>query len=488
MAEIEFVDQTLRDGPQSLWGFKLYAGQVTAVGDYIDKAGFRVVEVLGSTTERLLREDRWEHIDWLRRCLPTARLRRAQIVLSSGTMGFTPDSVVDLVVQTMVKHGIDDFLLLDCMYNMDAMQRLYRVAADAGAFVTSMFIWDDSPFLPDQYFADRIRECASWGMVDSFMIEDTSGIMMPERSRTFLRSVVDAAGPIPVEFHSHNNTGIAPLNYVEAINQGVRILHTASRPMANGWSVPSVEGTVENLGWLGHTPVIDSSVLEPIATHFNRVARQEGHPVFEVVEWSPASYQHHLPGGMTGALVRQLGEHKMEDRLAEVLREIPRVRLELGSPISATPFSQFMGVQAVLNVVTGDRYSVIPDEIVMLVAGHYGQTPGPIDEDIRDRVLSTPRAKEIVDWERPQPTLAEVRRQYGMDCSDEELLTRYMVSPADLEATRAAGPLKRTYEFLDDMTVAGLINEILPRTRVRHVHYSDGRVSLTLGRNGSHSH
>jgi oxaloacetate decarboxylase alpha subunit len=480
MAEIEFVDQTLRDGPQSLWGLRMYAGQMTAAAPYLDRAGFRVIEIQTGACEHLLRESKWDRLDWMRTILPNSKLRHAKRTMASGGMGFTPDCVLDLLVQTYVKHGVDSILVLDTMYNMDWFERFCRTVADTGAEVVPMIVWDDSPYLPDEYFVERVRTMRSWGIVDAFMFEDTTGVLLPQRAGPMMQKLVDAAGPTPFEMHCHNTTGLAPMNYVEAVNAGVRILHTASRPLANGSSLPSMEGTVENLDWLGHTAVLNTTVMQPVAEHFTRVARQEGHPLETLVEWPAGAYQYHVPGGMMSNLQRQLSEQNMDDRLSEVLREIPRVRLELGSPISATPMSQFIGIQAVLNIASGDRYSMVPDEIVGLMAGHYGPPPGPIDDNIKDRVLSSPRGQAALTWQRPQPTLAQVREQYGRDCSDEELLDRYIDSPADLAATRAAGPLKTTYEFLDDTTVEGLIKEILPRTRLGHVHCRVDGFSLTM--------
>ena len=207
------------------------------------------------------------------------------------------------------------------------------------------------------------------------------------------------------------------LNYMIAVELGGTILHTCSRPLANGPSLPSTEQTVANLDRLGLEHGIDETALPPVADHCARIARQEGWLVGEPAEFDTFAYQHHLPGGMTGTLKAQLAQYSMAERLPEVLEETVRVREELGHPISATPFSQLVGIQSVLNVVTGDRWSVVPDEVVLYLMEKFGPPPAPIDAEVRDRVLSSPHGQRFAGWERPQPTLAgaarAVRRPVG---------------------------------------------------------------------------
>ncbi len=486
MAHIEFIDQTLRDGQQSLWGMRMRAGMVAGVADLIDRAGFRVVDVTGSSMFecmlRYLREDPWEGLDLWRQWMPNAKLRAGSRSNCIAKFGLTPDSLMDLWIRTLVKHGINSFWIYDCLFNMDKMERLCKTAADAGAEVVPAIMFGISPVHTDEWFADKVRQMASWGFVDAIYVEDAPGILTPERAATLVPAIVEAAQGIPVEMHCHNTTGLAPLNYIEAIKHGVRIIHTASRPLANGPSLPSTEMMIQNLEWLGHTHSVDTSVLAPIAEHFERVAKQEGHPIGIPNEYSVFTYKHQLPGGMTGTLKAQLAQYGMEERLTEVLEEVVRVREDLGHPVSATPFSQLMGIQAVLNIVTGERYSVVPDEVIIYVLGHLGTPPAPIDENVKDRILGTPRGREFLDWEPPQPSLEELRREYGgSHLSDEELLLRYLVPLEDIEATRAAGPLRRDYPFQDD-SLPGLVREILGLTRPAYVHLKQPNMSLTLRR------
>lgn len=485
MSTVEFVDQTLRDGQQSLWGMRIRAGMAADVATDIDRTGFRTVDVTGSSMfecmMRYSREDPWEGLDLWRSWMPGSRLRAGSRSNAIAKFGLTPDSLMDLWIRTLVRHGIQSFWIYDCLYNMDQMRRLCQTAYDAGAEVVPAIMFGISPVHTDQWFVDRVREMVSWGTASAIYVEDAPGILAPERGATLIPALVEAAGEIPVELHCHNTVGVAPLNYLTGLRSGVRIFHTASRPLANGPSLPSTEAMVENLRWLGHEHALDTSRLDPVATHFARVALQEGWPVGTPNEFSTFAYHHQLPGGMTGTLKAQLAQYGMEDRLTEVLEEVVRVRQDLGHPISATPFSQLMGIQSVLNIVTGDRYSMVPDEVIIYTLGHLGEPPAPIDPDVRDRILSSPRAQEYLAWEPEQPTLSELRVRYGdAHMSDEELISRYLVPAEDFEATRAAGRVPATYTFRDATSTDELIAAALDLRRPRYVHIKRGDLDLTL--------
>jgi oxaloacetate decarboxylase (Na+ extruding) subunit alpha len=485
MATIKFVDQTIRDGQQSLWGMRIRTGMVSDVAGAIDRVGFDTIDITGSSMFecmfRYSREDPWDGLDLWRRWMPNSKLRAGSRSNCIAKFGLTPDSLMDLWIQTLAKHGINSFWIYDCLYNMDKMERLCKTASDAGAEVVPSVMYGISPVHTDEWFADRVRQMVSWGSANAIYVEDAPGILTVDRARTLVPALVDAAGEIPLEMHCHNTTGLAPLNYIEAIKAGVRIIHTASRPLANGPSLPSTEIMAENLKWLGHTHNLDLDLLPEIAGHFTRVARQEGHPIGVPNEYSVFAYKHQLPGGMTGTLKAQLAQYGMQHRLTEVLEEVVQVREDLGHPISATPFSQLMGIQAVLNIVTGERYSVVPDEVIIYTLGHLGTPPAPIDSEVKDRILSSRRGKEFEGWEPPQPTVAELKEEYGnRRMPDEELLSRYLVPAEDIDATRAAGPVSRGYPLRDEDSIPDLVQHILSLKRPAYVHITRPDVSLTI--------
>lgn len=458
------------------------------MADDLENAGYRAIDITGSTmfetVIRYLREDPWEGFDLWRKWMPTSHLRAGVGSNRIAKFGMTPDSLMDLWVQTLIRHGIDTLWVYDCLYNMDQMHRLCQTISKAGGQALGAIMYGISPVHTDEWFAEHVREMVSWAEVSGIYFEDAPGILTPERAQTLVPALLEAAaGEKPIEFHCHNNTGMGAVNYVKAVEMGASILHTCSRPLANGPSLPSTEQTLENLRWMGHEHSIDEGRLPAIAEHCGRIAEQEGYPIGVPNEYNLFAYQHHLPGGMTGTLKGQLAQHGMQDRLAEVLEECVRVREEMGHPVSATPFSQLIGIQSVLNIVSGERWSSVPDEVIIYLMGKFGEPPAPVDENVRERVLSSGHGRRFAGWERPQPSLEEIREQYGgQSVSDEELLLRYMVPEEALEEAYAAGPVKQGYDFEDRTTVRELVDHAVSLKRPRHLRVERPDLKLTLRR------
>lgn len=451
MAHIEFLDETMRDGQQSLWGMRMRACMALPAAPLIARTGFRVVDLTGSSHfEVLIRhcsENPWDMLDLLVEAMPGTRIRSGMRVNASVTFGVTPDSLMDAWMRQLNRHGCRSFWLYDVLYNLDKMYRLARVAKEFASEVAGAIMFTSSPVHTDAYFADKAAKMAACPDIDTILLYDTAGVLEKERLATLLPAVRARSGGKPIEFHSNNLLGQSAKAYLDAVNLGVTILHTASRPMANGPSVPSTETMVNNIELLGHTHSIDKSLLPSVAEHFEKVGKAAGFLVNQHSEYNVLSLEHQIPGGMMGTLKAQLGQHGMIHRLDEVLHETARVRRELGYPGMATPFSQLVGIQSVLNVVTGERYKIVPDEVIQYAAGYYGETVAPIDANVRDRILAAPRAKEILRNPPEQPSIEELRRRYGTD-DDDELLLRALVPDTDLKRMREAGPIKRVFPLL----------------------------------------
>jgi oxaloacetate decarboxylase alpha subunit len=451
VAHIEFLDETMRDGQQSLWGMRMQAGMALPAAPLIARTGFRVVDLTGSSHfEVLIRrchENPWEMLDLLVAAMPGATLRSGMRSNASVTFGVTPDALMDAWMRQLNRHGCRSFWIYDVLFNIDKMHRLAKVAKEFGSEVAGAIMFTLSPVHSDEYFADKAEQLAASDDIDTILLYDTAGLLEKERLSRLLPAIKARVRGKPIEFHSNNLLGQSAKAYLDAIALGVSILHTASRPMANGPSVPSTEIMVNNIELLGHTHSIDKSLLAPVAEHFEKVGRAAGFPVHQHAEYNVLSLQHQVPGGMMGTLRAQLTQHKMEHRLEDVLIETARVRRELGYPGMATPFSQLVGIQSVLNVVTGERYKIVPDEVIQYAAGHYGEPVAPIDPNIHDRIMAAPRARDIVANSPEQPSIAELRRRYETQ-DDDELLLRALVPEADLKRMRAAGPIKRSFPLL----------------------------------------
>ena len=485
MTEIKFIDQSLRDGQQSLWGMRMRAGHSLPVAADIDRMGYSVVDFTGSSLFEVLvrycQENPWETVDLVRGAMPTARMRAGARANAIVGMGLTPKSILELWVRTLAKHGIGSFWIFDCLFNLDQMKWMSGIAQDAGMHAAPQVMFAESPVHTDDYYAVIVAEMATWG-TESIILGDEAGVLTAERAASWVPKMVEAASGVPLEAHFHNTTGISTLNYITAAKAGVHILHTAMGPMANGPSMPSVTVTADNMRRLGFDVNLDESAVPEISEHFRRVAEAEGYTLGAPREYNLAHSHAQLPGGMTGTLVNQLRQYGMEDRYDELMEEIGVVREEMGYPIMATPYSQLVGIQALLNLVNDERYSVFPDENLMYLAGHMGPIPGVVAEDVQDRAFGSKRGKEFLDWEPPQPTLSEIRHQFGENMSDEELLLRFLIPGPDVDAMYAAGPAKTQLDY-PETPGAMLARELMQSTTARYVNYQSAGVDMTLQRN-----
>jgi oxaloacetate decarboxylase alpha subunit len=452
MSHVELVDETIRDGQQSLWGMRMQAGMALPVADVLDRTGFRVVDAAGSSFMEVLvkycREDPWAGLDLLRGAIRRTPMRGGMRGNAAVSFGVTPDALMDLWMRRLNEHGIRSYWIYDVLYGVENFARLARIAKEYGSEVVGTVFFSQSPVHTDEYLAAKAAEIAGIPEIDGVLFYDTAGVLDTDRLRTLIPLIIAATSGKPVEFHSNNLMGTSGLAYMEAVRHGVRVLHTASRPMANGPSVPSTESVVRNLELMGCTHSIDTSLLPPVAEHFRRVGQAAGFLVDQVSEYDLFNVTHQVPGGMLGTLRAQLEQHGMAHRTDAVLAETGEVRRELGWPVMATPLSQLVGTQAVLNVVTGERYGMVPDEIVAYAAGHYGEPPAPIDPEILDRIMASPRAAEIQRRPPEQPALEELRARHGAGTDDDLLILKTLIPEDDIAAMRAAGPVRRDYPLV----------------------------------------
>jgi oxaloacetate decarboxylase (Na+ extruding) subunit alpha len=454
VAHVEFLDETLRDG---LWGMRMQAGMALPVAPLIDRTGYRVVDLTGSSQFEVLvrecREDPWAGLDLLVQAMPRSRLRAGMRANAAVTFSVTPDALMDAWMRQLNVYGCRSFWIYDVLFNIDKMHRLARIAKGFGSEVAGTIMYTLSPVHTDAYYAEKARQIAASDDIDTLLLYDTAGVLDAARLQTLIPAILQHARGKPIELHSNNRLGQSVQAYLAAIDLGVTILHTSSRPLANGPAVPSIEIMASNVVRRGHTHGIDTRQLRPVAAHLERVGRAAGFLVNQFAEYDVLSVDHQIPGGMVGTLRAQLAKHGMSERLEEVFEETAVVRRELGYPGMATPFSQLVGIQAVLNIVTGKRYSVIPDEVIQYACGHYGETVAPIEPEVLDRIMAAPRAREIRANPPAQPSIEELRRTYGT-VDDDELILRALVPATDLERMRAAGPVRLDYPLLSSPALA----------------------------------
>jgi oxaloacetate decarboxylase alpha subunit len=463
---------------------RMQAGMALPAAGSLDRTGFHRIELTGSNHFEVLvrycRENPWQMLDALVQAMPRTVIRSGMRSNAMATFRTSPDAIMDAWMRQLCRHGCRSFWIYDVLYNIDKMLRLAKVAKEFGSEVVGSIMFTLSPVHDDAYFAQKADALSASPDVDTLLLYDTAGVLSKERLATLLPAIIAKAHGKPVEFHANNLLGLSAKNYLDAIDLGVSIIHTASRPMANGPSVPSTEIMVHNIELLGHTHDLDPRMFGPVSSHMERVGRAAGLPVNQHCEYDVLSIQHQIPGGMTGTLKAQLAQHGMTDRLDEVLREVARVRAELGYPGMATPFSQLVGIQAVLNLVTGERYTTVPDEIVQYALGYYGRPAAPIEPNVLDRIMTSPRAALIKAEPPEQPTIEELRRRHGTD-DDDELLLRVIIPESELEKMRAAGPLRRHYPLLSTPEL-DQVRQLMSIAATPLVEFRAGELSVVLRR------
>jgi oxaloacetate decarboxylase (Na+ extruding) subunit alpha len=440
---IGLVDTTVRDGHQSLWSANaLTTSMIAGIAPTIDRVGYHAIDFTSSThmamTVKWHREDPWERIRVVRELMPETPLGFITPGMRFISWERAPLDVMRIALRCVVRNGVRRIWVAESMNDVDTGLPVAQIAKEERADeVVLGLVYSLSPVHTDSYYAERARAVAASPLVDILCLKDPGGLLTPERIRTLVPALREAAPALPLEVHSHNTVTMAGPTYLEAARLGASFVCTAVRPLANGTSQPSAEQTLANLRAAGFDVELDEDALAEMSSYFTRLAARIGRPVGVPREYDVSVYRHQLPGGMTTTLRRQLVEVGMEDRWDEVLTEIPLVREALGWPIMVTPLSQFIGVQAFLNVTTGERWSQIPDEVVKYVLGHYGPPPGELDPDVQGKILASPQAERFQD-ETHRLDLAEARALHGDRMSDEELLLR-MTLPADQVDAMQAG-------------------------------------------------
>jgi pyruvate/oxaloacetate carboxyltransferase len=435
MNKIEFVDQTIRDAQQSLWGFTMRTDMIAPIAEIMDKIGYRAIATVGSQAftvqVRTLNEDPWERIRVLSGLMARTPLRGSYQIGSLSSFDLsTPRDIITLWIRRSVANGIKSFWICDYQTDMEKFVYFARMAKAEGAEVVPALMYTSSPAHTSEHWARKTRlivGAKEW--IDRIMIEDASGVITPEDTRELVSTVQKNCEGVPLEFHSHCNSGLAPLCYLEAIRGGVTTLHTAALPLANGTSLPSTEIVLKNARRMGYASDLDEDALATVSAHFRQIAEKERLPLGVPAEYDLFHYSHQVPGGMMTNLTRQLREVGMADRLDEILEEIVLVRKEFGYPVMATPYSQIVGAQAVENVISGERYKQITDEAIKYVLGYYGESIVPIDQNVVDRAMSLPRTKDFRDW-KPEgylKSVEELRQEVGPDLSDDDLLLKILI-------------------------------------------------------------
>jgi len=422
---VEFIDVTLRDAHQCLWSTRMTTAMMTPILPAIDRSGYAFINILGGAVfdvcVRYLRENPWARIAALtgRLATPCDALTRGQ---SLYTFELFPDDIVELNMQRLAAHGIRRATVYDALNDNRNVESSIRAAHACGMTVNAMVVYNVSPVHDDAYFAARVKELVAL-RADTISLKDPSGLLLPERAATLLPVFRKAAGRVPVELHSHCQSGRTVDVYAHAIEAGFNYLQTASTPLANGPSLPSVDDVSKRAAKLGASHRLDPGALLEAREWFHWLCKREDKPMGRLAKFDPAQWRHQIPGGMISNLHAQLAAMGLSDKLPEILEETAVVREDLGYPILVSPFAQYIVTQAVLNVVQGERYRTIPDEVKKYASGAYGRLAARPSDRFLERANIDPGAlARQRAGARLEPGLPRLRRALGPHVDDDTLL------------------------------------------------------------------
>lgn len=496
--EVHFIDTTFRDGAQSLWAMGMRHGMMEPIAADMDAAGFFAIEVTSNgiffkKMIRDLKEDPWLTQRMLAEKMPRT-LKTCMGALGLSGLGTRAPQVVQDLAYRMVADIMSPYRVQIVCNTADQLDRMLPTEMPKmrsyGFRIALALSFTISPRHTDELLADQARRAAAL-RPDALYLKDQGGLLTSDRIRDLVPLLLHAAGGIPVELHSHCTTGLAPSVYAEAMRLGIRYLHTGVPPASDGTAQPSVLDVARTARVLGLDPVVDEPLLESVSTRLTSFARQEGLPLGKPTRYDESQFVHQIPGGVIANLRFQLEQIGMANRLEEVKEESIRIRAELGYPIMITPYSQHVVTQAAINVATGQRYKVVIDDVIRFAQGAFGADSGfeSMDPHLRDRLCSSPRAKELEAQPGPMTdedlTLEQAKARYGdASMSDEEVVLRaLMAGGSEVEAMRMAGPPRRYLGA--GLPLLSLLSELGKHREVRYVRIERGGERLFAERRGT---
>ena len=389
--KIRITDTTLRDAHQSLWATRMRTDDILAIAEKIDAAGYYSLECWGGATfdvcMRFLRENPWERLRQIKavcRKTPLQMLLRGQNIL--GYKHY-PDDVVERFVALACENGMDIFRIFDALNDPRNLETAVKAVKKYGGHAQGTISYTTSPVHTVAAYVKLAKEQAAMG-IDSLAIKDMAGILTPGAARELVGALVQVLPEMPIQVHSHMTSGMAAAMYMAAVEAGAGCVDTAISTLSSFSSQPPCESVMTILESEGFDTGLDRAVLGEINTYFQELKKKRQPASTAKVEAVDAGVLvHAIPGGMISNLRSQLAQQGALDRLGDVLAELPKTRADMGYPPLVTPTSQIVGVQSVLNVLSGKRYSMVTDETKHCAAGYYGRTPAPIDKKLRKKLM-----------------------------------------------------------------------------------------------------
>ena len=427
---VKIVETVLRDGHQSLAATRMRISDMLPALEQLDNAGYYALEAWGGATFdsclRFLNEDPWQRLRTLKKHLrktPIQMLLRGQNILGYNHYA---DDVVREFVNRSVDNGVSIIRIFDALNDTRNLECAMRAAKEAGAHVQGCIVYTISPYHQDKDFVQLGKELAQMG-ADSICIKDMANLLLPYDAYSLVKKLKENVS-VPIHLHTHNTTGTGDMVNLMAAMAGVDIVDTALSPLANGTSQPATESLVATLKGTPRDTGLDLNKMSEAAVHFRKVAdelKASGALDPKVLNVDTNTLLYQVPGGMLSNLISQLKQAGKEDKYYDVLAEIPRVREDFGYPPLVTPSSQIVGTQAVLNIITGERYKMVPNEFKDLARGKFGRTPVPVDHDFLTKTLHIAE-EDIIEDCSVEDAKAETFDQFKA-----ELIGKGFLNPTD---------------------------------------------------------
>lgn len=429
---LKITDTILRDAHQSQAATRMRIDDMLPALEQLDEIGYWSLECWGGATFdaclRFLNEDPWERLRTIKKHCPKTKLQ--MLFRGQNILGYRhyADDTVDKFCAKSIENGIDIVRIFDALNDTRNLEQAIRSVKKYGGWCEAAMSYTTSPIHNEDYFIKLAKELEQMG-ADSIAVKDMACLLLPEVAYSLVSRLKKEIS-VPIHLHTHNTTGTGDMVNLMAAYAGVDIVDCALSPLANGTSQPSTEALVVTLQGTPRDTGLDLQKLSGPAKHFRKVAeelKKRGDLNPKVLNTDTDTLLYQVPGGMLSNLMSQLHQAGKDDQFYNVMEEIPRVRKEFGYIPLVTPTSQIVGTQAVMNVITGERYKMVPKESKALLRGEYGRTPGKIDEDIRKKCLSETDLEHIISC-RPAdliaPEFEKTREEYKDVCrSDEDVLS-----------------------------------------------------------------
>ncbi|MDN6161399.1 MAG: oxaloacetate decarboxylase subunit alpha [Atopostipes sp.] len=429
MKKIRINDTVLRDAHQSLFATRMTTEDMLPIVEKMDKAGFYALEMWGGATYdaaiRFLDQDPWERLREIRKRTPNTKLM--MLLRGQNLIGYRhyADDLVDIFIKNAAENGIDIFRIFDALNDPRNLEASVEAVKKYGAHAQLAIAYTTSEVHTIDYYADLAKKYCEMG-ADSICIKDMAGILTPAVAEELIPAIQEVIN-VPLNLHSHVTSSVAHMTYLTAAKAGVDIIDTAMSPLAEGTSQPATETLSVILEELGYDTNLDIDTLEEIADYFKNIRNkylEKGTLDPKMMFADPKSLIYQVPGGMLSNLNGQLREANALEKYDEVLNEVPNVREDMGYPPLVTPMSQMIGTQAVFNILTGERYKIVPNEIKDYLRGYYGKPPVPVDEDFRKSLIGE---DEVIDYrpaDRLDPEFEKLKDELGdLAKNDEDVLT-----------------------------------------------------------------